>query len=367
MVTWSLVALAAAVRARGRFAEAVTVGDRATSVALQAPDASARLRHPSFFLGRALVDADRLDDARAAFQHALRECDELGSSWLLVDVQLMFGELNILLGEWDDGLAQFETGLETARAHGHRLALPVARSYAAIIESARGSGTRAQSELHAFAADHDSGPCPDAVVAYAVSVCAEGSGRPRAAFEALLRQWEYRRTTSGISWLRVFAPALVRLALTFDEPGLATAVTEAARQAADLAPEVPSMSCMALRCQGLLNADADVMLAAVRQARATPRVMDRAGTFEDAAAALAAAGRAAEARALFVDALEIYEVLGATRLVARVSAPLRALGVRRGSRQPQRPPQNGWEGLTKTERTVALHVALHVARGSLHS
>jgi hypothetical protein len=59
MTVWSLTTLSFTVKTQGRYREAVDLTRRAVSLAVEPPDEQARLRHPHFFLGMALCDADR--------------------------------------------------------------------------------------------------------------------------------------------------------------------------------------------------------------------------------------------------------------------------------------------------------------------
>jgi len=87
------------------------------------------------------------------------------------------------------------------------------------------------------------------------------------------------------------------------------------------------------------------------------RLLDHAGSCEDAAAVLAAAGRAEQAKELLSQALAAYEGVGAHAWAARVAAGLRRLRVRRGARGPRSRPAQGWAALTATERAVSQLVA----------
>jgi DNA-binding CsgD family transcriptional regulator len=113
----------------------------------------------------------------------------------------------------------------------------------------------------------------------------------------------------------------------------------------------------AARAGGLAGGDPDMTLAAVDLLQATPRIVDQAGAREDAASVLALAGRTSEAIALLGEALERYDLVGATAWAARVDASLRRLGVRRGARGERRRPATGWASLTPTELAVSSLVA----------
>jgi hypothetical protein len=116
---------------------------------------------------------------------------------------------------------------------------------------------------------------------------------------------------------------------------------------------VPSVLRAACWCRGLAETNPESLLEAVELARRGGRLIDHAGSCEDAAAVLSTAGRADEAKRLLVEALERYEGVGAHAWSARVRAQLRRLGVRRGARGPRGRPTHGWESLTATERAVS--------------
>lgn len=120
---------------------------------------------------------------------------------------------------------------------------------------------------------------------------------------------------------------------------------------------MPSVLSAACRCRGLAETDPGNLLEAVDLARRSRRLIDHAGSCEDAAAVLITPGRADEAKRLLIEALERYEGAGAHAWSARVSAQLRRLGVRRGARGPRSGPAHGWESLTATERAVSQLVA----------
>jgi DNA-binding CsgD family transcriptional regulator len=100
-----------------------------------------------------------------------------------------------------------------------------------------------------------------------------------------------------------------------------------------------------------------VLVRSVELARRGGRVLDLAGTCEDAASVFASHGRLGDARVLLAEALDHYEALGASRFEARAHAALRAVGARRGRRGSRERPLTGWDSLTKSERAVAKLVA----------
>src|SRR5690606_14655310 len=163
--------------------------------------------------------------------------------------------------------------------------------------------------------------------------------------------WDAAETLGIIAQRRLIAPDLVRMAVAAGDRDLAERVTDAAIETAHLC-SAPSAQGAALRCQGHLEASADLLLESVEAQRKGPRLLERAATTEEAGAALAAAGRKSEATECLNEALSLYRECGASQERRRVESALRDLGVSSGSRGKRQRPTVGWEALTKTELAV---------------
>ncbi len=122
----------------------------------------------------------------------------------------------------------------------------------------------------------------------------------------------------------VLGPDLVRMALRGGERLLAEEVTVALETLAATA-EVPSVKGAALRCRGLLDSEPAALLAAVGAYRFSPRKRELALACEEAAVALIAHGKGADARPLAQEALETYRSLDARRDAARALSRLRGM------------------------------------------
>jgi DNA-binding CsgD family transcriptional regulator/tetratricopeptide (TPR) repeat protein len=353
-VVWSLTTMSVAVKSQGRYADALELTRRAVTLAFDPPYPDARLRHPLFFHGLVLSDSDRPAEARVAFDRALDECDVLQSAWLLPDTILMSAEARLLAGAWDDANAELEAGLTMADERGQRILVGQSLAYQAIIAGARGDHEAAHAALKDVEVrlDASAPPYGSELVAFALALSNEAEGDQIKAFERLVSLWDHDARRSNRYYHRYLAPALVRLALELDDRRTAERVSELTTADAALAPEVPSVQSAALRCQGLLRADAACLMEAVPLARRSGRVIDHASACEDAGRVLAGAGRTSEARELLVEATALYESLDARSWMARTEAGLRRLGVRRGTRGPRRRPAYGWESLTATEQKV---------------
>ena len=157
----------------------------------------------------------------------------------------------------------------------------------------------------------------------------------------------------------------MRLALALGHRDVAAEVADSVTAGVALAPEVPTVRSLALRCRGLVDGEVEPLIEAVALARRAPLLLEHAGACEDAASLLAQGGRRDEAATLLGEALARYEPAGADAWAGRVRAELRSLGARPGSRGSRRRPAEGWESLTATERAVSLLVAEGLTNGAV--
>lgn len=348
MRVWSLTTLSFAVKTQGRYAEAVDLARRAVEIAADSVDG--RLRHPHFFLGMALADADDLVPAGEAYLDAVAECTALGSSWILPDIQQLTGELHFVRGEWDDALVELDAGLHAAAERGNRVAVTQSTGYQALILAGRGDLRDAEVLLGGLPGGRAYGT---EVTALARAVVAEARSDPVSAFHCLWSAWQDDVDGRVMRFLPQLGPPLARLAPAAGRPDVAASVVDGIGESAGLAAEVVSVQTAALRCRGLADRDQSALLRAVELARSSPRVLDRAGALEDAAALV---GPPAALR-LLTEALDVYEAVGASLWARRVRASLRAMGARVGVRRERQSPATGWESLTDTELAVARLVA----------
>jgi DNA-binding CsgD family transcriptional regulator/tetratricopeptide (TPR) repeat protein len=361
----ALTALLVAVGRLGCYGEALVHARRAAALAADSRDARSLPLQPKLFLGLALFDCDLVDEARAAYRDALT--DEFGSAWWLSDTLMADAQACFAIGEWDDAVPRLIASGQAAEEKDHPLLASQSLAYRVIIATATGDHRSAQ-ELAAPLTDAlagDQRPYNAGILASAIAGLKAAEGDGPGAYELLLQCWRSDAASENRYYQRCLAPDLVRLALTLGRRDVAAEVAGAVAADAALAPEVPTVRSVALRCRGLVDNDVESVIEAVALARRAPLLVEHAGACEDAATVLADTGRRDEAAAMLAEALDRYERAGADTWASRVRAQLRDLGVRPGSRGSRNRPARGWDSLTATERTVSLLVAEGLTNGAV--
>lgn len=361
----ALTALLVAVGRGGRYGEALAHAERAAALAAESPDTRSLPLHPNFFLGLALFDCDRVGEARAAYRAALD--DEFGSAWWLSDTLVADAQACFAIGEWDDAVPGLVASGHAAQEKDHPLLLSQSLAYRAIIATAKGDHRTANELLAGVTAlfEDEALPYNAGVIACASAGLKEAAGDQRGAYDVLLRCWRLESAHEDRYYHRCLAADLVRLALALGHRDVASEVADTVAAGVALAPDVPTVLSLALRCRGLLDGAAEPMMEAVAVVRDTPLLVEHTGACEDAARVLAGVGRQVDAAALLTEALERHERAGAEAWASRVRAQLRSLGVRPGRRGSRSRPARGWESLTETERAVSLLVAEGLTNGAV--
>ena len=351
-------ALCAATRERmlsGHLLEAVSLGREAVRLAEADPGlASAQ---PWFFLGLALMIADRTEESEAVVRRGREVAEDLGLVWSVPLYMSYLANVCWLTGRWDNALAEDEAGRAITEEFGMHLTVMLASaSRLARICLHRGRVDRAEealAEAEAWLA-HQGRQGDDALVLSARGLLLEARGQLGPAAELFARAWRQNLQAGVVSELRLLAPDLMRLCLaTGRDQVAASLLPDIERIAAQL--QVPSAEGAALRCRGLLARDPDVLLAAVDAYRRSPRVVELAQTCEDAAVHLARAGRKKVANDLLQEASRILGSVQAARDLARLREVARRFGLTGPPRSIR--PSTGWESLTDSERRVAELVA----------
>jgi DNA-binding CsgD family transcriptional regulator len=354
-----------AVGRQGRYGEALAHGRRAAALAADSHDTRSLPLQPNFFLGLALFDCDLVSEARTAFREALD--DEFGSGWWLSETLMADAQAQYVIGEWDDAVPGLTAGGQAAQEKGNPLLISQSLAYRAIIATGRGDHRTARDLIAAIPLSPEGEQLSynAGILAFAAAGLKAAEGDRQGAYDMLLRCWRVDAARDCRFYHRCLAPDLVRLALTLGHRDVAAEIADTVAAGVTLAPDVPTVRSLALRCQGLVDAAVEPMIEAVAFARRAPHLVEHAGACEDAAGLLARDGRRDEAAALLAEALDRYEHAGADAWARRVRAQLRALGVRPGARGSRQRPASGWASLTATEREVSLLVAEGLTNGAV--
>jgi len=365
MTVWALTALLVAVGRRGRFGEALVHARRAAVLAAESHDTRSLPLQPKFFLGLALFDCDLVAEARAAFREALD--DQFGSAWWLSETLMADAQASFVIGDWADAVLGLVAGGQAAQEKGNPLLVNQSLAYRTIIATAVGDLLAAKELASPLAPvlEGDQLPYNAGILASAVAGLRAAERDFQGAYDVLLHCWQFDIGRECRFYHRCLAPDLVRLALALGHEDVAADVASVVRTGATLAPDVPTVRSLALRCQGLVDGDVEALVGAVALARQAPHLVEHTGACEDTAQLLAENGRRDESAALLKEALQRYEQAGAEAWAGRVRAQLRALGVHPGSRGNRHRPTSGWESLTSTEKAVSRLVAEGLTNGAV--
>ncbi len=355
----ALGALAATRGLRARWDEGLALVAEAVRLADQSPNQEAHRFQLKAMHAIHLMEMDCLDDARRAIEEGRRLSETLGARWNLPEYALTAALERFFRGEWDDALAEIEAAFALAEETGTRHGLVATAAYKARIALARDDLNTAEAAV-AFAEREFAESGPQYRLAWmwwTRALLLEASGKMDQALGVLAGGWD-RLGQVGIADERPhLGPDLVRLALARGDRQRAEVTTAQVEEVAAMNPQVATAAGAALRCRGLVNGSANVLLEAARAYRKAPRPYDLACACEDAAITLCQHGRLPEARQLVSDAAEIYVRLGAVRELARMDGRMRPFGLRRGRRGPRGRPKTGWEALTRSEQHIAALVA----------
>ena len=355
-VSVAMTTLARVSESRGHLRDALQITDEAVHLADESPGRLGHRYPIRATRGHILIELDRPEEARSALGAGMRISEESGVRWPLSIYQVFLALERFITGEWDDAIAELEASFELA----DEIQTVVARAHGilSLISLHRNDLSRAEEAADAAARDLARwGPgYLTTWAAWPRALIQEAGGETGQALATMTGAWDTcARLGLALDYPAVGAD-LVRLALAAGDIGRArdasAAVTEVAAR-----NEVPWMTGAALRCQGLIEDDAEILQAAAGACAGGSRPLGLALACEDAGAAFARQGRLDRARPLLDQALGIYERLGAARDLARAEATLREAGIRRGRRGTRGRPQIGWASLTPAEHAVAGLVA----------
>jgi DNA-binding CsgD family transcriptional regulator len=335
---------------------AISLGQQA--VATAGSEAGSVRRLPHFYLGLALLNGDRAEEAIVVLAEGLRRAENQGIPWGVAQLHnaLIMGGFHS--GAWENATAEAEAGRQLHLDAGTRAGYIQLESMLGLIAFHQGQYGQAQEARDR--AEHDfSVPGHDAggvIWLLWLQACLDelagdlgaAAGKMKIALDLAMQL----KVHSVKIW---FGPESVRLLLAAGRTDQAAELAGAIGEVADQTSLV-SARAAALRCRGLLDDDAALLGSAAELYRRTSRRFDLALTCEQAGDALARLGRLTEAVAAYEDALRLCREMDAAHVARRVAAGLRRAGVTSGTSASRGRPPAGIEALTPTERQVLVLV-----------
>ena len=314
-IAWALHVLTLVSVEAGRLTDALPLFDRALT-ATQADPSLTDLRLLLQINNAVTLGClDQYQEALVAAGQALYLAGQVGTTIRLVQAHSALGQLLFKTGRWDDALAEV-TILAAALKE-----LDVAcidHGIAAVIEFHRGDLPAAQRHLAAAAPyAKQLGRRPIGSLALARSLDREHGGALAEALTTLTAI--VTEQADALGEIEDILPDAVRLAAETGDLSTARALAEQA-EALAAGLDIPHRQANALYCRGLLDRDADRLLAAAERYGDASRPLMRAKALEAAAVEFARAGDPGRARSASTAAMEIYTWLGAAVDAARVRA-----------------------------------------------
>ncbi|POX50914.1 LuxR family transcriptional regulator [Streptomyces sp. Ru72] len=276
---------------------------------------------------RVLLDAGRLEDARAEAEATAAMAQDLGLG-NFADATVLYTLLRVALHTDDH---------EAVRAHAAQVRHRMIADPALLVRN---------------------------VGSWLLALVADYEGRPDQAMEVL---------SEAVSTFGVVGPSLaspddpadtvvfVRMALRAGATEPAAEAVRAAELRAERNPRFPILAAAATHARGLLDNDLAALLRAVELYEGISRLLPKASALEDAGRKLASR-HTAEAVPHLDAALNLYTRAGAERDAARVRRRLRAIGAPRRRTSSQRLAA-AWPELTASEVAVVRLVAQGLTNG----
>ena len=331
---------------------AIDLAERSTVVANGRAEEAIELLQPPLYLGLALIDADRLSDARTILTEGRDLAELLGSVWMVPLFHLGLALEAYLVGDWERSTTEADTGLAAADELNTFVWVPWTQAVRALMAVAQGD----PAEPHLAVIDgarrsNGASQFGDAWLTWAAIRHLEANGRPEAAIERGLSAWRAVDGQTIAGDRRVYAVDLVRLLMAADRVDEAGAVIRVLDVVADRSGTDADRAALS-HARGLLARDTQSILEASDWYANGGRRSSQAHAMEDAARLLVETGAKDAALTTALGAAEIHERMGAVNDLARVGALLRSLGHKRGVKARRKRARTGWESVTATETQV---------------
>ncbi|MGW1279636.1 BREX system ATP-binding domain-containing protein [Streptomyces tsukubensis] len=305
------------------------------------------------WLVRALVAADRFEEATALLEAVGQEAERSGEPW---PRSLWHGHDAALLaagGRLDEAHGRAETALRLADRSAPGDSVP-ARVSLARLSLHRGDLATASEQLRtAERLGAGEGRADKAPLDWALARFHAASGRPAMAVQTLINV-EGQVSPDRLLFTEVptAAAVVVRLALRSGLTAEAQRAAEFARGIAERNPTVRSLTGGAEHAEGVLRNDMVALHRAADLYRQAARPLAAAGALEDAAEVEQGMGNRTRTVRLLESAADLYLSCGAQHDMDRVQGRLRRLGVQEVSTPGAFRAKTGWESLTDAELRV---------------
>ncbi|HEX7163138.1 MAG TPA: AAA family ATPase [Trebonia sp.] len=348
---WALHVLAMRATIQGDLTGALPVYDRALAVTETDPALNDLGLLLQINKAATLFNLDRPDEALPAAERARHLADQVGTAMRQAQAHSLLGQALHEMGRWDDVLTEITVVPEDLKEH---VAASCELAIAAQIAFHRNDPQAARRHLAAaksLTERFGERPIPQLMIAR--SLDREQAGSLTEALAVLTAA--FAGSPDDLGEIEELIGDAVRLAVKTEDKATAQAITAQATALAE-GSEVPHRQANALYCQGMVDRDAFVLLAAAQRYADAGRPLPRAKALEAAAERLVEAEERTAARQAFQQAVEVYEFLGAEADLNRVHAEFRAYGIRRGPHSKHRRAVSGWDSLTDTELKVAAFV-----------
>lgn len=328
-----------------RHSEALRYGQRAVEIVRDSSDDHVRQLDMGEWVAQSLTMTGHLDEAIRMLRDGITEKQRAGAVWNLPIYHHFLGATYCGSGDWDDAIATFQAGLAAMDEIGTQLPRTAAHVWLGMIALDRNRLDEAEAHVrYADSMETELGPQWRSPRGLEASLLAARGEVARAIdqMRALTEQRSSVLNGSFFDWIAVL--------YGLGELDLGRAVLAAVQEQfrRDLARNPDGRI---LACKGLLDGDADTAIQGIEVLEAIPDW--QAGIAKEfAAIVMAKSGRIDEATPLFRAALAVCEELGAERLVARVTANARAVGIRLARAATRGRPRFGWEALTDAELRV---------------
>jgi tetratricopeptide (TPR) repeat protein len=309
---WAFHVLAMMASVRGDLADALPLYDRALAVAETDPALTDLGILLQINKAATLGNLNRYDEALATAEQARQLADQVGTAIRLAQAHGMLGQALFEIGRWDDALTEIAVVPDDLK---EAFAICTESGIAAVISFHRGDVTTARGFLSAadpYATRIGQRRVPSLLLARSLDL--EQAGVFSEALAILTAQFDSDPDDFGE--IEELLSEVVRLAVKTGDMATAQTITAQAVTLAE-GSEIPSRQANALYCEGMVEQDASVLLAAAEQYQRASRPLLRATALEGAASAYADAGDRERARAALESATQVYNWLGASVDAAR--------------------------------------------------